>query len=57
MAHLLENDKIRIEFDEATGGITKFCCKETGWELIRQPKLAMGIQLRVPAPGHRWKLA
>ncbi|HIS77276.1 MAG TPA: hypothetical protein IAB51_10810 [Candidatus Merdivicinus excrementipullorum] len=57
MAHLLENDKIRIEFDEATGGITKFCCKETGWELIRQPKLAMGIQLRVPAPGHRWNLA
>lgn len=45
---ILENSRIQLEFDEATGAIVGFLNKNTGWQLIRQKKLAEGIRLLVP---------
>ena len=54
---ILENQKLRLCLDDTTGSITQFCNLETGWELIRQPALAMGIALRIPIAGHRSNMA
>lgn len=53
MSYILENDKIQIEFDQNTGAITGLLNKATGWQAIRQPKLASGIRLLVPIESHR----
>ena len=45
---ILENSRIQLEFDEATGAIVGFLNKTTHWQLIRQKKLAEGIRLLVP---------
>ena len=45
---ILENEKIKLEFDDCTGAITGCLNKITNWQLIRQKKLAEGIRLLVP---------
>ena len=53
MSEFLETDKIKLEFDKNTGAIIGLLNKITGWQVIRQPRLAMGIQLLVPIKEHR----
>lgn len=53
MNHILENEFIRINFNENTGAITGLYNKMTGWQAIAQPKLAAVIKLLVPVDGHR----
>jgi hypothetical protein len=53
MNTILENEYIRIEFDEKTGAITGLLNKTTNWQLIRQPKLSNGIRLLIPTKDHR----
>ena len=53
MALVLENQKLRIRFDQETGAVTGLLNKGTNWQVIQQPKLAMGIRLLVPIPGCR----
>ena len=48
MAYCIENDKIRVDFDEASGSITGILNKSTEWQLINQPALAAGVELLVP---------
>ncbi len=49
----LENKRIKITFNRENGAIIGLLNKETGWQVIRQPGLAMGIQLLVPIKDHR----
>lgn len=53
MALILENEKLRVQFDSKTGAITGLLNKITGWKVIQQPKLSRGIRLLVPIPGFR----
>ncbi len=53
MNYKLENEYVRIEFDEATGAITGLLNKKTGWQAVAQPKLSSIIKLVVPVEGHR----
>ena len=41
---ILENDFIKMEINKTTGAIQGVYNKQTKWQLIRQPKLAMGLQ-------------
>ena len=50
---ILQNEFIRLDFDDATGALTGLLNKKTGWQAIRQPKLAQGVILLVPVPDHR----
>ena len=51
-AHL-ENEWLKLEFDERSGAITGLLNKKTGWQVIRQPALGRGIRLLVPTESHR----
>lgn len=53
MAHIMKNEKVEIAFDDTTGAIVGLLNKETGWQVIRQPELAMGIKMLVPVENHR----
>ncbi|BBI36657.1 DUF6259 domain-containing protein [Cohnella abietis] len=53
MNYRLENDYIAVEFDPETGALVGLLNKQNDWQVIRQPKLAMGIRLTVPMPEHR----
>lgn len=53
MNYYLENKFIKMEFDQSTGAVIGLLNKNTGWQVIRQPKLAMGIRLLVPIEGYR----
>lgn len=53
MIYCLENEHLKLEFDKKTGAIIGLLSKITGWQIIRQPKLAMGIRLLVPIENHR----
>ena len=53
MNYFLENNSIRIEFDEDTGAITGLINKRTNWQVIAQPKLSSIIKLLVPIGAHR----
>ena len=50
MALVLENEKLRVKFDQGTGAVTGLLNKTTNWQVIQQPKLAMGIRLLVLIP-------
>ncbi len=50
---VLENDFIKMEINKTTGAIQGVYNKQTKWQLIRQPKLAMGLQLLIPLPDQR----
>ncbi len=50
---ILQNEFLRLDFDDATGALTGLLNKKTGWQAIRQPKLAQGVILMVPVPAHR----
>lgn len=53
MEYSLENTFLKIVFDRKTGAITDLTNKVTGWQVIRQPKLSMGIRLLIPLETHR----
>lgn len=52
-ALVLESDRLRATFDEATGTLTGLLCGQTGWNAIRRPGLGLSFELMVPVPGHR----
>lgn len=45
---ILENERIKLEFDEETGAVVGFLNKNTNWQIINEKKLAQGIRLLVP---------
>lgn len=49
----LENNEIELFFDSGTGALTGLRNKLTGWQVIRQPKLAGGLRMLVPIERHR----
>lgn len=51
--YTLANEWVSIAFDESTGAITRFSNVKTGYAIINQPALAMGLNLLIPVPGHR----
>lgn len=51
---VLENDKIKIEFNEKNGSIEKLICKITGWEIERRSDLALSFYMNVPKPNQRF---
>ncbi|QGQ99711.1 hypothetical protein EHS13_35045 [Paenibacillus psychroresistens] len=53
MNYRLENEYIAVEFSPETGALSGLLNKQNDWQVIRQPKLAMGIRLTVPIPNHR----
>lgn len=53
MCYYLENDEIKLDIDDKTGAIAGLLNKKTDWQVIRQPKLAMGIRLLVPIENYR----
>ncbi|MCC5851019.1 MAG: hypothetical protein JJU29_23265 [Verrucomicrobia bacterium] len=53
MSATLENEFLKIDFDEQTGAIKGLFNKKTQWHLIRQPALSRGIRLLVPTESNR----
>ena len=51
---VLENDKIKIEFNEKNGSIEKLKNKITGWEIVRRSELALSFSMNVPKPKQRF---
>ncbi len=49
----LENEKIKLTFNNQTGAVTGLLNKETGWQVIKQPALGMGLQMLVPIKGRQ----
>ncbi len=54
---VLDNDFIKLEINKTTGAIQGVYNKQTSWQLIRQPKLSMGLQLLIPLPDQRNHIA
>ena len=54
---ILANERIELNIDEQTGAITGLLNKRTDWQIIRQPKLAMGLNMLVPCKEYRYNLA
>ncbi len=50
---VLENDFIKMEINKTTGAIEGVYNKQTKWQVIRQPDLAIGLQLLIPLPDQR----
>lgn len=53
MVHILKSETAEIAFDRTTGAIVSLRNRETGWQAIRQPALAMGIRMLVPIEDYR----
>ncbi|MGM9652307.1 MAG: DUF6259 domain-containing protein [Eubacteriales bacterium] len=53
----LSNASVKIGFDETTGAIVELTNCRTGYALIRQPALALGLTMLVPVEEHRNNLA
>lgn len=53
MSYSLENEFVRIDFCKDTGAITGLLNRKTGWQVIRQPKLSIGIRMLVPVKDYR----
>lgn len=53
MNYYLENENVRIDFDNNTGAIIGLLNKKSNWQVIRQPKLSTIMKLLVPVEGHR----
>ncbi len=51
---VLENDKIKIEFNEKNGSIEKLISKINGWEIERRSDLALSFLMNVPKPNQRF---
>lgn len=49
----LENAFLALDIETACGRITGLLNKKTGWQVIRQPALAMGLRMVVPIENHR----
>jgi hypothetical protein len=49
---LLTDDYLDLAFDPATGAMTRFLVKATGWEVVTNPSLQAGLRLLVPVPNH-----
>jgi hypothetical protein len=49
----LENDRLSMEFDKATGALPRLVFKDTGWQVQRRAELAQAFGLLVPVPGKR----
>lgn len=50
--YYLKNESISLSFDECTGALTEFTNQKTGYALIGQPALALGLMLLVPVDKH-----
>lgn len=51
--YVLSDHLAEIGFDENTGAIVKMKNCRTGYELIRQPELALGLTMLIPVKDHR----
>ena len=52
-AVLLENEKIRAEFDPHTGALIEMLAKDTGWAIQRRHELGLSFQMLVPLAQRR----
>jgi hypothetical protein len=50
---VLENNFIKVEINKINGAIQGIYNKKTKWQVIQQPKLAMGLQLLIPIQNQR----
>lgn len=46
----LENDLVRIGFDQRSGAMTEFVSKKTGWKIQRRPELGESFRVFAPQP-------
>lgn len=53
MNYSFSSKDVEISFDRNTGAIISLLNRNTGWQVIRQPKLSMGICLLVPIENYR----
>jgi len=49
---ILSDEHLELAFDPATGAMTRFFVKATGWSVVNTPALQAGLRLLVPVPGH-----
>jgi hypothetical protein len=50
---VLENEKLKVVFDEENGALLSFTSKITGWHIQKRSELALSFELLVPAPEKR----
>lgn len=49
----ISNKILKLGIDEITGSILSFYRMDTGYEMIQQPKLALGLSMRIPISDKR----
>lgn len=55
--YFLEDEYVKIAFDKTTGAIRHLENKKTGFQMIRQPELALGLTLLIPTKEQRNHIA
>ncbi|MDD5675759.1 MAG: hypothetical protein PHC61_16435, partial [Chitinivibrionales bacterium] len=50
---ILENSSLKVHINQTTGAIEGIYNKKTKWQVIRQPRLSMGLQILVPLADQR----
>lgn len=50
---VLENEQLKVIFDDESGALLSFTHKQTGWHIQNSPELALSFELLVPAPEKR----
>jgi len=50
---VLENEQLKVIFDNKTGALLSLTNKKTGWHIQKRPELALSFELLVPAPEKR----
>jgi hypothetical protein len=50
---ILENDSMTVEINKTTGAIEGVYNKMAKWQLIKQPKLSLGLQMIIPVSDQR----
>lgn len=53
MSIVLENEKIRAEFDPRTGALVELLARDTGWAVQRRHELGLSFQMILPLPQRR----
>jgi hypothetical protein len=46
----IENDNLKVTFDQGSGALTGFIFKKTGWNLQQRPELGESFRMFVPIP-------